>query len=69
MMKKNMGQADKGIRIAVALLIGVLYGSGILSGAMALVLGIVAVVFVATSFISWCPLYAPLGISTCSRKS
>jgi hypothetical protein len=67
-MKKNMGSTDKIIRIVIALLIGVLYYTGTISGTMALVLGIFAVIFVLTSLISFCPLYLPLGISTCKKK-
>ncbi len=67
-MKKNMGSTDKVIRILIALIIGVLYYTGIISGTIALVLGIFAVIFVLTSLISFCPLYLPLGISTCKKK-
>ena len=67
-MKKNMGSTDKVIRILIALIIGVLYYTGIISGTTAIVLGIFAVIFVLTSLISFCPLYLPLGISTCKKK-
>ena len=67
-MKANMGTTDKVIRILIALIIGVLYYTGIISGTTALVLGIFAVIFVLTSLISFCPLYLPLGISTCKKK-
>jgi hypothetical protein len=67
-MKKNMGSTDKVIRILIALIIGVLYYTGIISGTTALVLGILALVFAITSLISFCPLYLPLGISTCKKK-
>lgn len=63
-MKANMGTIDKAIRIVVAILIGVLYWTGQISGIAAIILGILAVVFVLTSLISFCPLYLPLGIST-----
>jgi hypothetical protein len=67
-MKKNMGSTDKVIRILIALIIGVLYYTGIISGTIALVLGVFAVIFVLTSLVSFCPLYLPLGISTCKKK-
>lgn len=63
-MKANMGSTDKIIRIAAAVLIGVLYYMGIISGTVAIVLGVLALIFIATSFISFCPLYLPFGIST-----
>ncbi|MFV0604540.1 MAG: DUF2892 domain-containing protein [Niabella sp.] len=67
-MKKNMGAADKTIRILMAIAIAVLYYTNIISGTLAIVLGVVAIIFVLTSFISFCPLYAPFGISTCTKK-
>lgn len=63
-----MGSTDKVIRILIAIVIGVLYYTGTISGTLALVLGVFAVIFVLTSLISFCPLYLPLGISTCKKK-
>ena len=67
-MKKNMGSADKVIRIIIAAIVGVLYFTGTISGTLGIVLLVLAGVFVLTSLISFCPLYAPLGISTCRIK-
>lgn len=67
-MTKNMGVADRAVRVAVALGIGALYLTGQISGTVAAVLGVFAVVFVATSLISWCPLYMPFGLSTIGKK-
>ncbi|MBC2839510.1 DUF2892 domain-containing protein [Robiginitalea sp. SC105] len=66
-MKKNMGSADRIIRFIIAALIGVLYYTGIISGTWGIVLLVLAAVFVLTSFISFCPLYAPFGIRTCKE--
>ena len=63
-MKKNMGSTDKIIRIAIAILIAILYFTNTISGTLALVLGIFAAIFILTSLISFCPLYSPFGIST-----
>jgi len=63
-MKQNMGSFDRVLRISVALVIAVLYFTGQLSGTAAIVLGLLAVIFVATSFIGVCPLYVPLKLST-----
>jgi len=63
-MKKNMGFADRVFRTVAAVVIGILILTGTLSGTLAWVLGILAVVFLATSFVSTCPLYVPLNIST-----
>jgi len=63
-MRKNMGTADRVIRTAIAVVIGVLYFTGVIGGTLALILGIVAVLFLLTSLVSWCPSYLPFGIST-----
>ena len=63
-MTKNMGTADRAIRTVLAVLIAVLYFTGTISGTLAVVLGIVAIAFLATSLIGWCPLYVPFKIST-----
>ncbi len=67
-MKKNMGTTDRVIRFIVAAVIAVLYFSGIISGTIGLILMVLAAVFVITSFVSFCPLYAPFGISTCKTS-
>jgi hypothetical protein len=63
-----MGSADKLIRLALAAILGVLYFMNIISGTLGIVLLGLAIVFVLTSFVSFCPLYVPLGINTCSKK-
>ena len=68
-MKKNMGTTDRVIRFIVAAVIGVLYYTGTISGTLGIVLLVLAAVFVLTSFVSFCPLYAPFGISTCPNKN
>jgi fatty acid desaturase len=67
-MKKNMGKTDKTVRIILAALIAILYFTNVISGTLGLILLALAAVFVLTSLISFCPLYAPLGINTCSVK-
>ena len=64
-MKKNMGTIDRAIRTIVAIAIGVLYFTNIISGTLAIILGVMAVAFLVTSFVSWCPAYCPFGLSTC----
>lgn len=63
-----MGSTDRIVRFIIAAIFGVLYFTGTVSGTLGLVLLILAGVFVLTSFISFCPLYAPFGISTCPVK-
>lgn len=63
-MKLNMGAIDRSIRVVVAVVIGVLYFTGQIAGTVAIVLGIVAVVFLVTGIVGWCPGYLPFGVST-----
>lgn len=67
-MKKNMGSADRIIRLLIAIVVGVLYFTGTISGTLGIVLLVLAVIFLLTSFISFCPLYTLFGINTCARK-
>lgn len=63
-----MGSADRIIRVVIAAVLAFLYFNGTISGTLGIVAVVAAVVFVATSLISFCPLYPLLGINTCSTK-
>ncbi len=63
-MTKNMGTADRVVRTILALVFAALYFSGRVGGTLGLVLLVLAVIFVLTSLVSFCPLYAPFGLST-----
>ncbi|KXK37268.1 MAG: DUF2892 domain-containing protein [Saprospiraceae bacterium] len=63
-MTKNVGRTDKLIRLAVVALIAILYYTGKITGTTAIVLGIVAIIFALTAFLSFCPIWAALGINT-----
>lgn len=63
-MKKNMGTLDKSIRIIAAVIIASLYFTKVISGTLAIILLVFAVVFIITSFISFCPLYPIIGLNT-----
>ncbi len=67
-MKKNLGKTDKIIRVILALVIGFLYYKGIISGIFGIVLIALALIFVLTSLVSFCPIYALVGINTCKKK-
>jgi uncharacterized membrane protein len=67
-MKKNMGSADKTIRVFIAAIVALLYFTGVITGTLAIVLMILALVFVITSLISFCPLYPILGINTRKKE-
>lgn len=68
-MKKNMGSADRIIRTVVAVVIATLYVTNIISGTVAIVLAVLGVVFILTSIVSFCPLYAIFGIKTCKVET
>lgn len=66
-MERNMGTTDRFLRASLGIVVGILIATGQLHGVAALVLGLFAVVFVATSLVGFCPLYKPLKISTCKK--
>ncbi|MCB9252867.1 MAG: DUF2892 domain-containing protein [Flavobacteriales bacterium] len=61
-----MSSVDKAIRVLIALTVFVLYATGTISGTLAIVLIAVAVIFLLTVSLNFCPIYFALGIS--SRK-
>ena len=67
-MKKNMGTTDRIIRVLIALIVTVLFFTDTITGTLGIVLLALSGVFVLTSLISFCPLYAPFGIKTCPVK-
>jgi len=68
-MKSNMGMADKAIRIVAAVVLAGLYFTGNITGGWSAAVLAVAVFFVLTSFISFCPLYALVGLNTKPKKT
>ena len=67
-MKKNMGIADKVIRVIIAAVILTLYFTNVISGILGIVLIILSGVFILTSLVSFCPLYSIFGISSKRAK-
>ena len=63
-MKRNMSNLDRIIRLVIAAVFAYLYFGGIVTGALGIVLLVLAVVFVLTSLVAFCPLYLPFKIST-----
>jgi len=63
-MKQNMGTIDRLVRTLLAVLIVILYFTGQITGTAAILLGIVAILFLVTSFLGFCPAYLPLKINT-----
>ncbi len=67
-MPKNMGLIDKVVRLLIAVLVAILFFTGQISGVAAIILGVLALVFVATSLLGTCPLYLPFKIDTRGKK-
>ncbi len=64
-MKKNMGRADRLIRLAVAGTLAGLFLGGVLTGTLGVVAIVISGIFIVTSLVSFCPMYTLLGIRTC----
>jgi hypothetical protein len=63
-MTKNMGSVDRVIRVILAIVVILLYLAGTITGVGAIILGIIAAIFIITSIVGYCPLYVALKIST-----
>lgn len=63
-LNKNMGIADRLIRIALAVVFGYLYFSGTTAGVLGIILLVLAIIFVLTSLVSFCPLYTIFNFRT-----
>lgn len=67
-MNKNVGSTDKIVRIILAAIFAALYFTGTVTGTLGLVLLVLGGIFVVTSLISWCPIYAIVGLRTCPAE-
>ena len=67
-MKTNVGNIDKVIRLALAIVFAVLYFTGTVSGTVGVILLVLGTVFLVTALVGTCPLYSLAGISTCPVK-
>ena len=68
-MKQNVGTTDKSIRVLMAIVIAILYFTDVISGTIAIILGIIGVALVITSLFSFCPAYAILKMSTAKKET
>lgn len=68
-MKRNMGNVDRILRVVFAALVIVFYVAGIIDGTLAIVLSVLGGVFLLTSFVGYCPIYAVVGLNTCPAKT
>lgn len=67
-MKKNMGNTDRMLRLIAAAVFVALYFTNTVTGTFGIVLLVLAVAFVLTSLVSFCPLYKLVGLTTCQAK-
>lgn len=67
-MKKNMGFVDRAIRAVIAVIIGVLFFTNVITGGLGIVLLVLAFIMLFTSLVAYCPLYLPFGLNTLRRK-
>ena len=73
-MNQNVGSTDKMLRttagaIAGVVSIGILLNTLSLPAALSPVLGVVAIIMLATATVGTCPIYSLLGVDSCPRDS
>jgi len=67
-MKKNMGNADRMIRLSIVIAIVALSYFNIIEGTLANLLLALGGIFLVTGLLGYCPAYSAFGIKTCSFK-
>jgi hypothetical protein len=63
-MIMNMGTIDRVVRLLLAVTVAILYLTGVITGLVAIILGVLGLIFVVASVVGFCPIYVPLSIST-----
>ncbi|MGB1104172.1 MAG: YgaP family membrane protein [Crocinitomicaceae bacterium] len=67
-MKRNMGLADRIIRLVIAAVLVVLFFTDMVTGTIGILFLVAAAVLAMTAFVRFCGLYVPFGINTCKVK-
>lgn len=67
-MKSNMSITDRWVRVVLAIIMAGLVFTSTVNGTWAVVLLVLAGIFLVTSMVKFCPLYVPFGISTFRKK-
>ena len=67
-MKKNVGSIDKVVRLLLAAILIVLFITNVVTGVLGYIFLALALVFVLTSLINFCPIWAIFGVNTCPAK-
>ena len=68
-MKKNVGTVEKVIRILVAAIFIILFATKVVTGTLGIILLVLAGIFILTSLVGWCPIWALFKISTVSKRT
>ncbi len=68
-MKTNMGVLDRILRIIIAVILAILYLTKIATGTLGIIFLVIALVFLITSILGYCPLYTIIGITTKKEKA
>ena len=68
-LNRNMGTIDRIVRVSLAVIFAALILTGAVSGAVAVVLGVLGAVFLSTSVVQFCPLYLPFKLSTRGKEA
>lgn len=64
-----MGNLDRVIRLLLVAIAYMLVYTGVVTGALKIILGLVGFVLVVTALFGVCPLYSLFGIDTCASKN
>ena len=67
-MINNMSNLDRALRALFAVVVIILYWLGLISGIAAVILGIIAALFILTSIFGYCPTYHLLGLSSKKKQ-
>ena len=67
-MKRNVGNIDRIVRVSAAFVVSGLYFSNLISGSLAVILGVGAVVMLVTGLSGWCGLYSIFGYESCKTE-
>lgn len=68
-MKPNVGTFDKLVRVIISLTLAVLFFTGYITGLTGIIAIAIAIILLLTTIVSFCPLYAIFGMSTCKSKT
>lgn len=66
---RNVGSADRAIRLILGAALLALGVSGVLAGSAAVVAAIIGALFLVTGVAKFCPFYSLIRFDTCSRRT